>query len=78
MPLCLRCGNRTSFSSSRLPLLTPWVNGDFSALTGNFQGDQVDYLENLGTPPKLSEQAFSHPEYFFDTCAVCGSSQIVW
>ncbi|ATW28353.1 hypothetical protein [Candidatus Formimonas warabiya] len=78
MPQCLRCGNTSNFGSSRLPNTTPWVNGAVSALVGNFSGEEVNYLENMGTTLENSEQAFAHPERYFDTCSACGSTDIIW
>jgi len=78
MPRCLRCGNRESFGSSRLPNVTPWVNGAPSALVGNFSGEKVRYLENMGVSWEASEEAYAHPERYFDLCSVCGSSEVIW
>ena len=78
MPRCLRCGNRESFGSSRLPNVTPWVNGAPSALVGNFSDEKVRYLENMGASWEASEEAYAHPERYFDICSVCGSSDIIW
>lgn len=78
MPQCLRCGNRNSFTCSHLPNTTPWVNGTVSALIGNFNGKEVTYMENMGAPVEIAQEALVYPERFFDTCSVCGSSQIIW
>jgi hypothetical protein len=73
MPKCLRCGNIRSFGSSRLPTKTPWVNGAPSALLGDFSGEKIKYMENMGTSWEVSQEAFAHPEKYFDLCLVCGS-----
>ncbi|MGI6684846.1 MAG: hypothetical protein ACOX47_05050 [Bacillota bacterium] len=78
MPRCLRCGNTYSFGSSCLPNKTPWVNGAPSALIGNFSGDNVNYLENIGASFEASQEAYEHPERYFDICSICGSSDIIW
>lgn len=78
MPKCLRCGNKYSFGSSRLPNTTPWVNGAPSALLGNFSEEGMRYMENMGTSLEASEEAYAHPERYFDICSVCGSSDIIW
>lgn len=78
MPRCVKCGNMDSFGSSRLPNVTPWVNGAVSALVGNFSEEGVKYMENTGTTWEASQEAYEHPERYFDICLSCGSSDIIW
>mgnify|MGYP000853799328 CR=1 FL=1 len=78
MPKCQRRGNEVSFVSSRIPNITPWANGVFSALTGQFEGVGLSYVENLGVHNELSQRAFENPRQYFDTCAICGSTKVIW
>lgn len=78
MPQCLRCGNKYSFGSSMLPYTAPWVNGPRSALVANFSNEGISNMENYGTNYDDAQNAWEHPEKYFDICNHCGSTNILW
>lgn len=79
MPKCLNCGNHKEFGVMEIPSVAPTANGPISGLMGHFNdGGELENLESMGASLNQAQDAFEHPDRFFDVCLVCGSKEIAW
>ena len=79
MPYCRACGNRRSFVAGSVFPAAPTANGLPSGLMATFspQGELAT-VTRLGADGKTAQAARENPREYFDTCLVCGSSDISW
>lgn len=79
MPKCLRCGNHNDFGVMEIPSTAPTANGPVSGLMGHFSNSgELENMESMGASVDEVQDAFEHPERYFDVCLACGSEEVVW
>jgi hypothetical protein len=79
MPYCSNCGNSSRFESSKVPSVAPYANGPSSGVIGSFDSTgALTGMTRLGATKAIANAAAIQPEAYFDTCSVCGSSELTW
>ncbi len=78
MPVCRDCGNKSTFSSSRIASETPYANPPLPLKATFHPGGSLANLEYTGNNDTILDGAWKNPQAFFDVCGVCGSNHIQW
>ena len=79
MPYCGVCGNDVSLASSKFPPSSETATAPPYGLLGNFNTEgQLTTMECQGASLDDAQEAYEQPEFYFDTCPVCGSQDIRW
>ncbi|HAK74873.1 MAG TPA: hypothetical protein DCP36_17395 [Sporomusaceae bacterium] len=79
MPYCSHCGNSSQFESSKVPSVAPYANGPSSGVIGSFDSTgALIGMTRLGATKAFANAAAIQPEAYFDTCTVCGSTELSW